>query len=133
SSLMLGVTTYISTDIASLPLLWVIPLALYLLTLILAFARRQILSPRTLVFILPGVPLLLVLVYPSGATQPVALLMLLHLLYLFVAALTCHTLLAADRPRAAHLAEFYLWLATGGALGGLFNALLAPAIFNSVV
>src|SRR5205085_11108618 len=72
SSLMLGVTTFISTDIASLPLLWVIPLALYLLTLILAFARRQIFSTRLLAFIMPGVTLLLVLVYLSGAAQPFA-------------------------------------------------------------
>jgi hypothetical protein len=133
SSLMLGTTTFISTDIAALPLLWVIPLALYLLTLILAFARRQIFSTRLLAFIMPGVTLLLVLVYLSGAAQPFALILSLHLLYLFFAALTCHTLLAADRPPAAHLAEFYLWLATGGALGGLFNALVAPAVFNSVI
>ena len=133
SSLMLGATTFISTDIASLPLLWVIPLALYLLTLVLAFARRQLFSPRLLAYVLPGVTLVLLLVYLSGATQPAAFLMLLHLIYLFVAALTCHTLLAADRPAAIHLPEFYLWLSTGGALGGLFNALLAPALFNSVV
>ncbi len=133
SSLMLGVTTFISTDIASLPLLWVVPLALYLLTLILAFARRQLITPRLLTRILPGVTLVLLLVYLSGATQPVAFLMLLHLLYLFVAALTCHALLAADRPPPAHLPEFYLWLAAGGALGGLCNALVAPAVFNAVV
>jgi hypothetical protein len=133
SSLMLGVTTFISTDIASLPLLWVIPLALYLLTLVLAFARRQLFSTRLLAYVLPGVTLVLVLVYLSGATQPAAFLMLLHLIYLFVAALTCHTLLAADRPTTAHLPEFYLWLSLGGALGGFFNALLAPALFNTVV
>jgi hypothetical protein len=132
SSLMLGVTTFISTDIASLPLLWVIPLALYLLTLILAFARRQLFAPHLIARILPGVTLLLVLVYLSGAAQPAAPIIFVHLLYFFGAALMCHTLLAADRPQAAHLAEFYLWLATGGALGGLFNALVAPAIFNSV-
>jgi hypothetical protein len=132
SSLMLGVTTFISTDIASLPLLWVVPLALYLLTLVLAFARHQLLRPHLLARILPGVTLVLVLVYLSGAAQPAALIIFVHLLYFFVAALTCHTLLAADRPRATHLAEFYLWLATGGALGGLFNALVAPAVFNSV-
>jgi spermidine synthase len=133
SSLMLGVTTFISTDVASLPLLWVIPLALYLLTLILAFARRQLFAPRLLVRVLPGVTLVLLLVYLSGATQPAAFLVLLHLLYLFVAALTCHALLAADRPAPARLPEFYLWLAAGGALGGLFNALLAPAVFNAVI
>ena len=133
SSLMLGVTTFISTDIASLPLLWVVPLALYLLTLVLAFARRQFFTPRLLARVLPGVTLVLALVYLSGAAQPFVPLLFLHLLYFFVAALTCHTLLAADRPAPAHLPEFYLWLSTGGALGGLFNALVAPALFNAVV
>ncbi|OLE52427.1 MAG: hypothetical protein AUG51_18170 [Acidobacteria bacterium 13_1_20CM_3_53_8] len=133
SSLMLGVTTYISADIASIPLLWVTPLALYLLTLVIAFAPRKLLRTLSLTRILPGMTIVLLLVYLSGATQPIALLILLHLLYLFVAALTYHTLLADDRPHAANLAEFYLWLSTGGALGGLFNALLAPAIFNSVI
>ncbi len=133
SSLMLGVTTFITTDIASLPLLWVVPLALYLLTLVFVFARRQLFSPRLLTRLLPGVTLVVVLVYLSGATQPAAFLMLLHLVYLFVAALVCHTLLAADRPHATHLAEFFFWLALGGALGGLFNALVAPALFNAVL
>ncbi|HMF57276.1 MAG TPA: hypothetical protein VK619_13115, partial [Pyrinomonadaceae bacterium] len=133
SSLMMGVTVFISTDIASISLLWVIPLALYLSTLVLAFAPIKLLSPRLLTFALPGVTILLLLVYLSGATQPIALLILLHLIYLFVAALFCHTLLARDRPPSTHLAEFYLWFSMGGALGGLFNALLAPAIFNSVI
>ncbi|HEX8636238.1 MAG TPA: hypothetical protein VF703_19105, partial [Pyrinomonadaceae bacterium] len=133
SSLMLGVTTYLSTDIASLPLLWVVPLSLYLLTLILAFARRQIFKPRTTARILPGVALIFALVYLSGATQPVWLLLFSHLFFFVVAAMACHGLLAADRPPVRHLAEFYLLMSVGGVLGGLFNALVAPAFFNTTL
>jgi hypothetical protein len=133
SSLMLGVTTYISTDIASLPLLWVVPLSLYLLTLIIAFARRRVVRRRWVEFIMPGVALVFMLAYLSGATQPAWFLVLLHLLFFFVAALMCHGRLADDRPAARHLAEFYLWMAVGGALGGLLNALVAPIVFNYIV
>ncbi len=132
SSLMLGVTTYLATDLASLPLLWIVPLSLYLLTLVLVFARRQIISWRAVARTLPGVALVLVLVYLSGATQPPLVLGLLHLLFFFIAALVCHGQLAADRPAPSHLAEFYLWLSVGGVLGGIFNALLAPVLFNSI-
>lgn len=133
SSLMLGVTTYISTDIASLPLLWVVPLSLYLVTLIIAFARRRIVRRRWVEFVMPGVALVFLLAYLSGATQPPWFLVLLHLLFFFVAALMCHGRLADDRPATRHLAEFYLWMSVGGALGGLFNALVAPVVFKYIV
>ncbi|HEY9284545.1 MAG TPA: hypothetical protein VIP46_13900, partial [Pyrinomonadaceae bacterium] len=133
SSLMLGVTTYLSTDIASLPLLWVVPLSLYLLTLILVFARRRLVPQRLAEMALPGVALVFALVYLSGATQPALFLALLHLLFFFVAALMCHGRLADDRPTPARLPEYYLWMSLGGALGGLFNALLAPVLFERVV
>lgn len=133
SSLMLGVTTYFSTDIASLPLLWVIPLSLYLLTLVFAFARRQILKPRLLARIMPGIALVFALVYLSGATQPVWLLIFSHLILFFFAALACHGQLAEDRPAVRHLTEFYLLMSVGGVLGGIFNALLAPALFNTTL
>ncbi len=133
SSLMLGVTTYISTDIATTPLLWVIPLALYLLTFVLAFARKQLLARRLINRVMAGAAVILALVYLSGATEPAWFLLPLHLLFFFVAALVCHGQLADDRPSPRHLAEFYLWLSIGGALGGLFNAVIAPGIFNTVV
>jgi hypothetical protein len=130
---VLGVTTYITTDVAAVPLLWVIPLSLYLLSFALVFARRQ-LVPRSLsVRLLPGAAVLLALVYLSGAAQPAWFLILFHLVFLFVAALVCHGQLADERPPARDLAEFYLWLAVGGACGGLFNAILAPLLFNTVV
>jgi hypothetical protein len=133
SSLMLGVTTYISTDIASLPLLWVVPLSLYLVTLIIAFARGRIVRRRWVEVVMPGVALVFLLAYLSGATQPPWFLVFLHLLFFFVAALMCHGRLADDRPTTRHLAEFYLWMSVGGALGGLFNALVAPVVFKYIV
>jgi hypothetical protein len=134
ASLMLGVTTYLSTDIATIPLLWVVPLALYLLTFILAFARRQRIPLRLLHRTLPlGILLLTICILSADMQPPIWLLVPLHLLTFFGAGLFCHGELARDRPEPAHLTEFYLWLAAGGVLGGLFNALVAPLVFNRVV
>ncbi|MCF8496209.1 MAG: fused MFS/spermidine synthase [Alphaproteobacteria bacterium] len=128
SSLMLGVTTHITTDIASVPLLWIIPLTLYVGTFIIAFARTPLISRKDASFIfgLLGIALLayMMLVPHSGFE-----LMALHLGLFFFAALTCHMELVAARPHAARLTEFYLILSLGGALGGIFNALIAPQFF----
>jgi len=132
SSLMLGVTTYLSSDIAVVPLLWVLPLAVYLLTFILVFARREIVPRPFLARTFPLLMLALVLLLNLQATEPAAGLMLLHLGTFFVAAMLCHGRLAADRPSAAHLTQFFLWMSAGGVLGGMFNALVAPLVFNSV-
>lgn len=132
SSLMLSVTTYLTTDIAAYPLLWVLPLALYLLTFVLAFARKQWISPHFLARWMPAVVLVVFLVLLSEATEPILLLLALHLLGLFWISLVCHTTLAQDRPPSEHLTEFYLWLSLGGVLGGLFNALVAPLLFSSI-
>jgi len=132
SSLLLGVTTYLSTEVAAIPLMWVIPLAVYLLTFILVFARRSVLSQALLGRILPMLTVPLVMVLNMQASEPIGGLMLLHLAVFFVAAMLCHGRLAADRPEAAHLTEYYLWMSVGGVLGGVFNALLAPLLFNSV-
>lgn len=132
SSLMLGVTTYISTDIASVPLLWVIPLALYLLTLVLAFARRKLFPLRILVVIMPGATMVFLFIYLLDVSAGPGMMISLNLIYFLLAALTCHTQLAADRPSTTYLAEFYLWMSLGGVLGGIVNALLAPMIFNSI-
>jgi hypothetical protein len=133
SSLVLGVTTYVTTDLVAVPLLWVVPLALYLLSFVIVFARRRVVPRGLAARVLPGAAVMLALVYLSGATQPAWFLILFHLLFLFFAALVCHGLLADDGPGARHLSEFYLWLAVGGALGGLFNALVAPLLFDTVV
>ena len=135
SSLMLGVTTYLTVDLAPVPLLWSLPLSLYLISFILAFApgarneRRQ----RFVVLILPLVALVLSIALVLDAHDPLWLILPLHLAGFFVAALACHGELARNRPPARSLTEFYIWIAVGGALGGVFNALLAPVLFNSLL
>lgn len=133
SSLLLGATTYITTDVASMPLLWVLPLALYLLTFVFVFARRQFFSARLLSRALPIGALALAYQMCAGLSEPAWLVMGLHLVVFFIAAMVCHARLAADRPEPEHLTEFFLWMSLGGVLGGLFNTLLVPVLFNSVV
>jgi hypothetical protein len=130
-SLMLSVTTYITSEIAPIPLLWVIPLGIYLLTFILVFARRRVVPHIWMVRALPFV--VLALAATMGRFKPIDVLIVLHLAGLFVVAMVCHGEIANDRPSARHLTEFYLWMSAGGVLGGIFNALLAPLIFSSVL
>jgi len=133
SSLMLSVTTYISTDIASMPLLWVIPLGLYLLTFILAFRRTQVLPERWVYtgLTVAGVAALVSIL--GGLNSPEALIILLHLVAFSLAALACHGQLARRRPYVTHLTDFYLWISIGGTAGGLFNVLLAPVLFKTAI
>lgn len=131
SSLMLGVTTFITTDIAAIPLFWVLPLSLYLLTFILVFGRRSLVPSRISLRIQPFVVVLIVLLLALRLNRTVALLP--HLITVLAVGLVCHGLIAEDRPPARHLTEFYLWIAIGGVLGGFFNAVVAPAAFNGIV
>jgi hypothetical protein len=132
SSLMLGVTTYITTDVAPIPLLWVLPLGLYLLTFILVFARRPLLAPSWLGRVLCLLTVMLIICMIAEVTQPALLIVTLHLLMFFSAAMVCHSELAKDRPASARLTDFYLCLSVGGVMGGIMNALLAPLIFRRV-
>lgn len=129
SSLLLGVTTTLSTDVAVVPLLWVVPLVLYLATFVVAFSRRPLVPLATANVAVPFVLLPVVVVWVMRAAEPVWLVLPMHLIAFFVLALVCHSRLAADRPHADHLTLFYLCLSIGGAAGGLFNALAAPLIF----
>lgn len=134
SSLMLGATTYITTDIAAIPLLWVLPLALYLLSFILVFSRLPNWVHRVMILIMPLMVLLLVVMMLSGAFRPRQWAYILcHPAVLFVVAMVCHGELARDRPATKYLTGFYLWMSVGGVLGGMFNALLAPLIFKGIV
>ena len=130
---MLSVTTYLSTDIAAIPLLWIVPLAIYLLTFTLVFGRRRIVPHRFWVEVLPVALLPLVLVLVARANEPLALIIPTHLVAFFVAAMVCHGELANDRPDPQHLTEFYLWMSIGGVTGGGFTALLAPVVFTNVL
>ncbi len=129
SSLMLSVTTYLSTDIAPMPLLWVTPLAIYLFTFILAFSKFPHLP---VVRITPIAILIVTLLLLSESTEPLFLVMGIHLGGLFVIALMCHGELAELRPHTKNLTEFYVWIALGGMLGGMFNSLIAPLIFKNI-
>jgi hypothetical protein len=135
SSLMLGTTTYLTRDVSPVPFLWVAPLALYLLTFVVAFspwtnAERLTVWGRRL---LPLAAILVAYTLLIGAEGPLGALLPVHLGGLFVAGLLCHGRLAADRPGTEHLTEFYLWVALGGALGGAFNAVVAPLVFPVLV
>ncbi|MGE3804886.1 MAG: hypothetical protein AB7K24_09465, partial [Gemmataceae bacterium] len=131
SSLLYGVTTYLSTDIAAVPLLWVLPLALYLLSFILVFARQAWISHDTILFLFPMVVLVQPFVFTLHA--PIVLVFALHLLKFFVIAMACHGELARLRPASGQLTVFYLWMAAGGVLGGLFNTFVAPLSFTSLL
>jgi spermidine synthase len=132
SSLMMGVTTHLSTDVASAPFLWVAPLALYLLTFIIAFQVNPVMS-RDLTLVLQGAAAAAcAYLLPFGANG-ILLQLAVNLTAFFLTALVCHQALVARRPPASQLTEFYLWMSVGGVVGGAFNAFLAPVIFNTVV
>jgi hypothetical protein len=130
SSLLLGVTTHVSTDIAPIPLLWVVPLALYLVSFILVFARWPDALHRFVGRLTPVLLLFVVLSLLLNAAEPFALIGALHLGAFFCVCLVCHGELAKDRPPPEHLTAFYFWLSFGGVLGGLFNGLISPIVFH---
>jgi hypothetical protein len=134
SSLLLGATTYITTDIAAIPLLWLLPLTLYLLSFILVFSRLPGWVHKGFLLVMPLVVLLL-LFFLLSHESPMKYWqnILLQLVVLFVVAMVMHGELARMRPATSHLTEFYVWMSVGGVLGGMFNALVAPIVFNSIV
>jgi hypothetical protein len=130
SALSLGVTLHITTDVASAPMLWVAPLALYLATFVLAFMRGgERLQPATLL-IHPFALALMLIAYHSSGNWVMSVSLILA--GFFFSALVCHLALARTRPSADRLTEFYLFVSLGGVLGGAFAALAAPFIFNNV-
>ncbi len=125
SSMMLGVTTYITTDIASVPLLWIVPLAIYVGTFIIVFARKPIIQPETATKIF-GYLMIITITQAVVLKGAVSLFLIpLHLALFASAALSCHFELARTRPSAKNLTEFYLIMSLGGALGGFFNSIIA--------
>ena len=133
SSLMLGMTAFITTDLAATPLLWILPLILYLLTFIIVFARKRIISHDFITKLLPIVIIASSPFFFMSLRGIEILIIAIHLLTFFIVALFCHGELAKSRPEAAHLTEFYVWMSIGGMLGGVFNALVAPNVFTRVI
>jgi SAM-dependent methyltransferase len=130
SMLLLSITNHILENVAPVPLLWVLPLALYLLTFTLAFHRR-LLYPRWIVVRLLAVTLggLGYAIYDPWFTESIQVSVPLFCGGLFLCCLFCHGELARRRPAPRHLTEFYLMIALGGALGAVFVGLLAPYLF----
>ncbi len=130
-SAMLAATTHITADIASAPLLWLLPLAGYLLSFILAFARspywRQIRWQR---YLFP-VTLLCLLMYYYVLTERAWLSIGTHLLFMLLTGMFFHSRLAAGAPPARFLNRFYVWISAGGVAAGLFNGILAPLLFKT--
>lgn len=133
SSFMLAVTQYLSTDVAAIPLLWIVPLAIYLLTFILAFSKRQLIPLAVLSRFFPIPAIALGLIVLLSRHDPIWIIIVLNLVALFMGCLMCHAQLAQTRPGPGGLTGFYLLIAFGGVLGGMFNALLAPVIFRSLL
>ncbi len=132
SALLTAFTTHVSTDIASAPLIWVLPLTLYLLTFVLVFRERSLI-PRQILLTLHLASVIISLFLLSqtkhetwtlGAVSGVCVF--------FLSAMVAHRTLYEARPAARYLTEFYLWMSLGGALGGLSAALLAPKIFSEI-
>jgi hypothetical protein len=132
SGLLVSVTAHLSTDVASAPLLWVLPLALFMLTFVLAFqditAKNDQMLQTAFARVLPFLVMSL-----SSYGLPLALQFVIHLGGLFLAAMVCHRRLYQLRPDASRLTEFYLWMSFGGMLGGLFAGLLAPVLFDTIL
>ena len=126
---MLSTTTFLTTDIMAMPLLWVIPLGLYLLSFSVAFAENRRLASAIL-FAAPIVLLVAGGVAMFAASRSNLLAALASVVLLFVIAAALHARMYEARPHPRHLTRFYLVMAAGGVLGGLFTALLSPLLFD---
>jgi len=130
AGLLVAVTAHISTDIGAVPLLWVVPLALYLATFVIVFQARPIIPHHLVLVAHPFFLVALVATLVLPAAGDILVQIAINLVAFFVLALTSHGELAKRRPPAEHLTAFYLWMSAGGMIGGLFSALVAPLIFN---
>jgi hypothetical protein len=130
SGLLIAVTAHISTDVAAAPLLWVLPLSLYLLTWVLVFQSRPLLPHKWMLMLQPFAIAGVIVLLAVGGEQNLLLTLGGHQLCFFVIAMACHGELARTRPGARHLTGFYVALSFGGMVGGLFAGLIAPYAFS---
>ena len=128
SVMLLATTNFLTQDVAPIPLLWVLPLCIYLLSFILTFHgtwyRRWLFHPLFAV-----TALLVVLALFRGEDMRLTSQIAVYLVFLFVACMVCHGEVARLKPNARYLTSFYLLLSAGGAAGGIFVAIIAPSIF----
>jgi hypothetical protein len=130
SGLLIAVTAHISTDVAAAPLLWVLPLSLYLLTWVLVFQSRPLLPHKWMLRLQPLAIAGVIVLLAVGGEQNLLLTLGGHQLCFFVIAMACHGELARTRPAARYLTGFYVALSFGGMVGGLFAGLIAPFTFS---
>jgi hypothetical protein len=130
SGLLIAVTAHISTDVAAAPLLWVLPLSLYLLTWVLVFQSKPLIPHRWVLIVQPLAIAGVIYLLAHGSEQNLLLTLGGHLLCFFVIAMACHGELARQRPAPQFLTGFYVALSLGGMIGGLFAGLIAPFTFS---
>jgi hypothetical protein len=130
SGLLVAVTAYVSTDVAAIPLLWVIPLALYLATFVIVFARKPLIRHEHAVMIAPAPVIALIVIQIFDALDYILLTVTINAAAFFFLALVCHGELAKRRPLARYLTSFYLWMSAGGMIGGISAGLIAPHVFS---
>ena len=130
SGLLIAVTAHISTDVAAAPLLWVLPLSLYLLTWVLVFQSRPLLPHKWMLMLQPLAIAGVIVLLAFGGEQNLLLTLGGHQVCFFVIAMACHGELARTRPAAKYLTGFYVALSFGGMVGGLFAGLIAPYTFS---
>jgi hypothetical protein len=133
SGLLVAVTTLITTDLVAVPLFWVVPLTLYLLTFALVFARKPLIPDRWMIVAQAPLLVMAALMATWSSTKYHYLVIVLMLATLFVTAMVCHGRLVQRRPPTRYLTEFYVWMSLGGILGSAFAALVAPLLFNRVI
>ncbi|MPZ57292.1 MAG: class I SAM-dependent methyltransferase [Rhizobiales bacterium] len=132
SALLIAVTAHISTDVAAAPLLWVVPLALYLATFVIVFQTKPVLPHRWMVVAQPFAIVALVAVLAINVLTHLVLTLSLNILAFFLCAMVCHGELARRRPTPRYLTAFYMWMSAGGMLGGISAGLIAPHVFSWV-
>lgn len=134
ASLVVGTTHVITTELSPVPLLWVVPLALYLASFIVAFSRFGGVCTTVARIVMPPVLIGVVAAsYSSSSEKAMPFIAAIHLVLIFVAGVACHGMLAARRPGASRLTEYYFWIALGGVLGGSINAVVGPLVFNAMI
>lgn len=132
SAMLMAITSHLTTNVAPVPLLWVVPLAVYLLTFILCFINDRLYSRKALLpWLVSALAWMAYAISASGRNLHIQYALPLYLVGLFLCCMSCHGELARQRPSAKHLASYYLFVSLGGALGGVFVAFVAPNIFDT--
>jgi hypothetical protein len=132
SGLLVAFTSYVTTDVASAPFLWVIPLAIFLATFIVVFRPAPLIPHRLMLLAQPALVVAVLFGLATAGELGWTIGCFGGLAAFIVTTLVCHRELFERRPHASHLTEFYLWMSLGGVVGGVFAALVAPQIFSTL-